>query len=54
MVPYIGMDVNPKMPAGTKVSFIITQNQPDARLFPGGIDSFMIATALPGMTVRDQ
>ena len=41
MFPYIGMDIHPKLPAGKKVSFIFTQNQPDARLFQSGIDSFM-------------
>lgn len=53
MFPYIGMDLTPKMPAGKKVSFIFTQNQPDARLFQGGIDSFMFATGLSGLGVKD-
>lgn len=53
MFPYIGMDLNPKMPAAKKVSFIFTQNQPDARLFQGGIDSFMFAVGLSGMAVKD-
>jgi multimeric flavodoxin WrbA len=53
MFPYIGMDLTPKMPPGKKVSFIITQNQPDARLFQGGIDSFMYAAGLSGMMVKD-
>jgi multimeric flavodoxin WrbA len=53
MFPYIGMDLTPKMPAGKKVSFIFTQNQPDARLFRGGIDSFMFAAGLSGMAVKD-
>jgi multimeric flavodoxin WrbA len=53
MFPYIGMDLTPKMPAGKKVSFIFTQNQPDARLFQGGIDSFMYAVGLSGMAVKD-
>jgi multimeric flavodoxin WrbA len=53
MFPYIGMDLTPKMPKGKKVSFIFTQNQPDARLFQGGIDSFMFAVGLSGMAVKD-
>src|SRR5512136_533666 len=53
MFPYIGIDVTPKMPAGKKVSFIFTQNQPDARLFQGGIDSFIFAVSLSGLTVKD-
>ena len=53
MFPYIGMDLTPKMPAEKKVSFIFTQNQPDARLFRGGIDSFMFAVGLSGMAVMD-
>jgi multimeric flavodoxin WrbA len=53
MFPYIGMDLSPKMPAGKKVSFIFTQNQPDARLFQGGIDSFMYAVGLSGMAIKD-
>jgi len=53
MFPYIGMNLTPKMPAGKKVSFIFTQNQPDARLFQGGIDSFMYAVGLSGLVVKD-
>jgi multimeric flavodoxin WrbA len=53
LFPYIGMDLTPKMPPGKKVSFIITQNQPDVRLFQGGIDSFMFAVGLSGMVVKD-
>ena len=47
------MDLTPKMPPGKKVSFIFTQNQPNARLFRGGIDSFMFAGGLSGMAVKD-
>ena len=53
MFPYIGMDLTPKMPAGKNVSFIITQNQPDGRLFESGIASFMYAAGLSGLVVRD-
>jgi multimeric flavodoxin WrbA len=53
MFPYIGMDLTPKMPPKKKVSFIITQNQPDPRLFQAGIDSFMFAVGLSGMAVKD-
>ena len=47
------MDLTQKMPAGKKVSFIFTQNQPDARLFRAGIDSFVFAVGLSGMAVKD-
>lgn len=53
MFPYIGMNPSPKMPKGKKVSFIFTQNQPDARLFQAGIDSFIFAVGLSGMAVKD-
>jgi len=53
MFPYIGMDLRPKMPPGKKVSFIFTQNQPDARLFQAGIDSFMFAVGLSGLVVKE-
>jgi multimeric flavodoxin WrbA len=53
LFPYIGMDLRPKMPPGKMVSFIFTQNQPDARLFQSGIDSFMYAVGLSGIAVKD-
>ena len=53
MFPYIGMDLSPKMTTEKKVSFIFTQNQPDARLFQAGINSFMFAVGLSGMAVMD-
>jgi multimeric flavodoxin WrbA len=53
MFPNIGMDLRPKMPPGKKVSFIFTQNQPDARLFESGIGAFMYAVGLSGITVKD-
>jgi multimeric flavodoxin WrbA len=53
MFPYIGMDLTPKMPVGKKVSFIFTQNQPDARLFEPGISAFMYAVGLSGLMVKD-
>lgn len=53
MFPYIGMDLSPKMPKGKKVSSIFTQNQPDARLFQAGTDSFMFAVGLANMAVKD-
>jgi multimeric flavodoxin WrbA len=53
MFPYIGMDLSPKMPAGKKVSFIFTQNQPDARLFESGIAAFIYAVGLSGLFVND-
>lgn len=53
MFPYIGMDLSPKLPAGKRVSFIFTQNQPDARLFEGGMGTFMFAVGLSGLSVKD-
>lgn len=53
MFPYIGMTLVPKLSATKKVSFIFTQNQPDARLFESGIGSFMYAVGLSGLTVKD-
>jgi multimeric flavodoxin WrbA len=51
--PYINMNLVPKLPKTKKVSFIFTQNQPDARLFKCGMDSFMFAVGLSGITVKD-
>ena len=53
MFPYISMNLVPKLPASKKVSFIFTQNQPDERLFKGGIAAFMYAVGLSGLTVKD-
>jgi len=53
MFPYISMNLMPKLPKTRKVSFIFTQNQPDPRLFVSGIDSFMYAVGLSGLTVKD-
>jgi multimeric flavodoxin WrbA len=53
MFPYIGMDLSPKMPPGKKVSFIFTQNQPDASLFRSGIEAFIFAIGLSGLEVKD-
>jgi len=53
MFPYISMNLVPKLPKTTRVSFIFTQNQPDARLFRPGIEAFMYAVGLSGMTVAD-
>jgi multimeric flavodoxin WrbA len=53
LFPYISMTLVPKMPPGKKVSFIFTQNQPDARLFQPGMDSFMFAVGLSGLSVKE-
>jgi multimeric flavodoxin WrbA len=53
MFPYVSMNLEPKLPASKKVSFIFTQNQPDGRLFKGGISAFMYAVGLSGLTVKD-
>ncbi|MDD1686785.1 flavodoxin family protein [Methanoregula sp.] len=52
MFPYMNMNLVPKLPKTKKVSFIFTQNQPDERLFRSGIESFMFAVGLSGMTVK--
>jgi len=53
LFPYIGMDLSPKLPKLKKVSFIITQNQPDARLFETPITTFMHMVGLTGLSVKD-
>jgi multimeric flavodoxin WrbA len=53
MFPYISMDLVPKLPKTTKVSFIFTQNQQNPALFRPGIDAFMYAVGLSGVTQGD-
>jgi len=53
LFPYIGINLTPKMPAGKRVSFIITQNQPDTRLFETPVATFMHMVGLTGLSVRD-
>ena len=53
LFPYIGMDLRPKLPGSKKVSFIFTQNQPDARLFETPIATFMQMVGLTGLSVKD-
>jgi multimeric flavodoxin WrbA len=53
LFPYIGMDLSPKLPESKKVSFIFTQNQPDARLFETPITTFMHMVGLTGLSVKD-
>ena len=53
MFPYVRIGLTPKMPAGKQVSFIFTQNQPDARMFESGMGSFMFAVEFSGLRVRD-
>jgi putative NADPH-quinone reductase len=53
MFPYMNMNLVPKLQKTKKVSFIFTQNQPDARLFRNGIESFTYAVGLSGLTVKD-
>jgi len=53
LFPYIGMDLSPKLPGSKKISFIFTQNQPDARLFETPIRTFMHMTGLTGLSVKD-
>ncbi|MFA4877189.1 MAG: flavodoxin family protein [Methanoregula sp.] len=53
LFPYIGMDLSPKMPKVKRISFIFTQNQPDARLFETPVNTFMHMTGLTGLLVKD-
>jgi len=53
LFPYIGMDLSPKLPQSKKVSFIFTQNQPDARMFETPIQTFMQMVGLTGLGVKD-
>ncbi|MDD1713101.1 MAG: flavodoxin family protein [Methanoregulaceae archaeon] len=53
LFPYIGLNLSPKIPAGKKVSFIFTQNQPDARLFEIPVRTFMQMVGLSGLSVKD-
>lgn len=53
LFPYISMNLSPKMPAGKMVSFIFTQNQPDAQLFETPIRTFMHMVGLTGLSVKD-
>lgn len=53
MFPYIGMNLSPKLPGSMKVSFIFTQNQPDARLFETSITTFMQMVGFTGLTRKD-
>ena len=53
LFPYISMTLVPKMPPGKNVSFIFTQNQPDATLFEVPCRTFMQMVSLTGLAVRD-
>ena len=53
MFPYVSMNLIPKLPKTKKVSFIFTQNQPDAQLFESGIGSFIYAVGLSGLSAKD-
>ncbi|PKL65784.1 MAG: flavodoxin family protein [Methanomicrobiales archaeon HGW-Methanomicrobiales-3] len=53
LFPYISLTLAPKMPEGKKVSFIFTQNQPDATLFETPIRTFMHMVGLTGLCVKD-
>ena len=54
LFPFIGMDLGPKMPGKKPISFIFTQNQPDAKLFETPIRTFMHMTGLTGLVAKDQ
>jgi len=47
------MTLKPKMTPGKKISFIFTQNQPDARLFETPVQTFMQMVGLTGLAIQD-
>jgi hypothetical protein len=53
MFPYIGMNLSSKLPGSKKISFIFTQNQPDARLFESPVTTFMHMAGSTGLSVKD-
>ena len=53
LVPYIGMDMRPKMTGGKPVSFIFTQNMPDSSLYEPALRGFMQGVAMTGLVVHD-
>lgn len=53
LLPYITMDLKPKLPESKKVSFIFTQNNPDARLLEIPITIFMQVAGLFGLSAKD-
>ena len=53
LFPYISLSLSPKMSPGKKVSFIFTQNQPEARLFETPVRTFMQMVGLTGLSVKD-
>lgn len=53
LVPYIGMDMRPKISGEKPVSFIFTQNMPDSSLFEPSLKGFMQGVAMTGLVVHD-
>jgi multimeric flavodoxin WrbA len=53
LFPYVGMDLRPKLPGTKNVSFMFTQDQPDARFFETSIATSMKMVGLTGLSVKD-
>jgi multimeric flavodoxin WrbA len=53
LVPFIGADLSPKLSGEKKISFIFTQNMPDAHMFEPCLKSFVDGVAMTGLTVQD-
>lgn len=53
LVPYIGMDMHPKITGRKPISFIFTQNMPDGSLFEQSLKGFMQGVAMTGLVVHD-
>jgi multimeric flavodoxin WrbA len=54
LFPYISMDLGSHLHDRIPISCIYTQNQPDATLFTGSMDSLEFALNLIGFTIRDR
>jgi multimeric flavodoxin WrbA len=53
LVPFIDINLQPKLPAEKQVSFIFTQNMPDPASFRLALQGFIAGVSMTGMTVRD-
>lgn len=54
LFPYIAMDLGTRLHAKIPISCIYSQNQPDANLFTGSMETFEFALHLIGFTIRDR
>ncbi|NLD56616.1 MAG: flavodoxin family protein [Methanomicrobiales archaeon] len=53
LVPYIGMDMHPKITGRKKISFIFAQNIPDGSRYEQSLKGFMQGVAMTGLVVHD-